>query len=61
MDTMAVEWEGSGTEGSRLVIIHHRAHPKDALLQEVERRAVQNMLDWDRILAFDFGQKERQG
>jgi len=57
MNTMTVKWVGSGTEGSRRVIDHHRAHPQDALVREIQRRAY----DWDRILAVDFGQKERQG
>ena len=60
MDTMTVKWEGSGTEGSHLVIDHHRAHPDDAILCEIERRAVQKSSYWDRILKVDFGQKECQ-
>ena len=60
MDTMTVKWEGSGTGGSYLVIDHHRAHPDDALLREVERRAIQKLCDWDAIFAAQFRQQESQ-
>jgi hypothetical protein len=57
MDRMTVKW----IEGSRRVYDHHRAHPDDAIMRDVVQRAARMPSRWDRVLAVDFGQKERQG
>jgi hypothetical protein len=59
MDTMTSKWVG--TMGSRRVYDHHRAHPDDAIMRDVVQRAARMPSRWDRVLAVDFGQKERQG